>query len=394
MSNPRNPRVKVKAKVSNIENAEDMSSIFDQLTGKTDAEPSIIIPKFVTIRNKCKYIYKTLKQFATFKAFIDDFPEYKTQIEEVAVFAEQLKETVIFNENSDDTNEKYDAITKEQINILYRSLKDSQIIKRFIVHCSMLKRFHNDIINPDNLKDTFIAQEPGLSLRIFYFSTLDLKHLWANDRIQKHPIIKKYILAIINKYYKSLIFIYEVITSPNVDIEEFAEIIISSINKLRYSPELARCKNAFNRIAASVDMFKERFDTYYKDFLATNNPKIIIMSYITDLSNSVSSSASLAREFRAIIQYMQNTAQKMSAHQKNPEIQRAMNMLNKSMGIYEKKTGVDTDPDSITKQMEKNKEEVADIADNMSTADIIKKLINDDNEPNGKPNKDPAPGEK
>jgi hypothetical protein len=380
-----NPRVKVKVKTGNLESAENMSNIFDQLTGKADSEPSIIIPKFVTIRNKCKYIYKTLKQFSTFKAFIDDFPEYKKPIEEIAAFADQLKEAIIFNENSDDTNEKYESVNKEQINILYRSLKDSQIIKRFIIHCSMLKRFHSDIIDITNLKDTFIAQEPGLSLRIFYFSTLDLKHLWANDRIQKHPMIKKYILTIINHYYKSLISIYEVITSPNVNIDEFAEIIITSINKLRYSPELSRCKNAFNRIAASVDMFKERFDTYYKDFLATNNPKIIIMSYITDLSNSVSSSASLAREFRAIIQYMQNTAQKISANQKNPELQKAMNMLNKSMGILEKKTGVDADADSITKQMEESKGGVADIADNMSTADIIKQLINNDNEPNGKP---------
>ena len=75
--------------------------------------------------------------------------------------------------------------------------------------------------------------------------------------------------------------IYQIITSPDIDISEFSDIIVDSIKQARKM--IPRANKAFKKIEESVELLKDNFQNYYKDFITTKNPTIIIENFILDV---------------------------------------------------------------------------------------------------------------
>jgi len=317
----------------------DVNGMFEEMMGLKDAELSIILPKFVKTRNLLRHIYKVLMQFSNFIPLQLDFPDLKEPMEQIKLFANELKTSVVFNEtkNNEETQEMYSSVSKEDLNLLYKKLKQNPFVQRLIILCSNLKQYSRYFDDINNLKDNFIGQEPGLSLVIFDFSTFDLKKLWANSKIT--PMIKKYVLTILHNLYKDIFDLYKITTSPDVDIDKFTEVLLESIGQLRKQPGLHRCNNAFKRIEDSVELLKNKFDNYYRESVASSNPNMIVESFIIDVSNQGGADARLTREFRQIIQYM-HTASAKTGKNKDPNVQKLFKMLNQNFELMEKKTGV------------------------------------------------------
>ena len=137
--------------------------------------------------------------------------------------------------------------------------------------------------------------------------------------------------------YKDLFAIYQLVTSPDVDIDKFADVLMGAIDQLKKQPGLHRCDNAFKRISASVELLKGRFSNYYRESVASANPTIIIESFIVDVSNQGGADARLTREFRQIINHM-NKVSEQSGRNKDPAIQKLFSMLNKNFDIMERGT--------------------------------------------------------
>jgi hypothetical protein len=328
---------KVRVKQSKI-NAVDTSSInglFEEMVGMKDADPNIIRPKFVKARNLIRYIHSILNMLANLKDLDKDYPKLKQPMDEIKKYLFDMKESVYFSTDKEDVEDRYQEIDKTDMNNLYKKLKENVFTKQLVLLGSRLKQYKSNLEDPTNIKDNFIGQEPGLSFTIFDFSTLDLKQIWAEPKMS--PSIKKIILQVLHKIYKSTLELYEIITSPDVDLDEFIALLLDSIGQLKKQPGLNRCLHAFKRIEDSVALLKDNFGKYYRDSISCGNPDIIVQNFIVDVSNAGGPDARLTSEFRKIIQYMHNMSNQ-NGRSKDPKVKKLFQILNKNFEIMEKNT--------------------------------------------------------
>ena len=137
--------------------------------------------------------------------------------------------------------------------------------------------------------------------------------------------------------YKTSYEIYEIITSPDIDISKFSDIIIQSIQQAKKM--IPRANRAFRKIEESVALLKNNFQNYYKDFISTKNPTIILENFILDCSkeNGEDVDLELARQFKRIVMFYQKKSQ---GKIKDPRINQLFEMLNKNFDMLNVK---DTD---------------------------------------------------
>jgi hypothetical protein len=252
-----------------------------------------------------------------------------------------MKESLAFDETKEETEEIFAGKDKDAINVIYKKIKEDKFIKSLIDSAGKLKIYHKNFENLNDLKLNFIFQEPGINFNIFAFSSLDLKLLWSNRDIK--VIVKKYILTILHHFYKNTFEIYKTITSPDVDIERFTEVLMASIAEIKKNPELHRCKNAFRKIEESVQLLHNKFEEYYRDSIYSKNINIIMENFINDVSRQGGHSPALLREFRIIINYMKK-ASHQTGRDKDPNIKKLFNYLGDQFKMMENQ-GVDVKTD-------------------------------------------------
>ena len=328
-------RVIVKKKKPSAQfKGKNINDIFNEILGLENAEPDILIPKFVKIRNLTRHLYKIFKQIAGLNNLRTSFPIIVDGLDELSAFADKLYENICFNLEQKDTVEQYQKLNKDDVNTLYKKLTTNKYIRMLIVLCGKLNQYKKCISDEEALKDNFILQEPGNTFMPFSTigSSIDLKVLWYQDNITDN--VKNFFLIIISKIYTDTHEIYKIATSPNVNVEKFADVIMDAIKKLKKQPELSRCKNAFRQIEQSVDLLKNNFDTYYRGGIASNNLNVIMESFVIDVSTKCNFDASLTLEFRKIITYMQKVSQQ-NGKGKNKDIQNLFSVLEKNMTMME-----------------------------------------------------------
>lgn len=315
-------------------NSGGVNAMFKEMMGLEDADPAIIIPKFVNTRNTLRQIYKVLIQFSGFVAFRTDFPEVAKGLDEIKTFAEEMKESTYLQFDHEEEESQYYKLSKQEINKIHKKLKNDKYVKELIVLCSKLKLYRTNFEDPNNLKENFVNQEPGLEFRMFDFSSLDLKMLWSNEKMK--PSVKKYILMVFANLFKHIMLLYKLVTSADIDTKKFAEVVVACIKELKNQPTLARCTNAFTRIEKSVNLLEDRFDDYYRESIASENPNMMMLNFIVDVSNqNQGSSAQLTREFRLIIGYMRDSVTKNGQLNKDPTLKRAFDVLNQNFKVME-----------------------------------------------------------
>jgi len=303
-----------------------LNDMFEQMTGSQNADHEIIIPKFMRINEKISKFIKIYIMLLNFNEFVGNFNEYKAEFDEIKEFTKDLEKLV----SKDLSESKMRQISKDEINILYKALKNKKEVQSIIITSSNLGRYKKHL-DENNLKDDFIKREPGLSLKPLAFTQLDIKVLWSSDKLTN--MAKKYILNILSHTYKLGHEIYDTVTSPDIDIKKFSKILIDNIDKMK--KQIPRCDKAFNIIRNSVEMLEDNFKGYYKNSVESENPSIIIESFIIDVSMKQKSNASITGQFRKIIMYMK----KASGNVTDPRIKKLFGILNSQMAKMEQSTG-------------------------------------------------------
>ena len=313
------------------EDASALSGMFEQMTGSKNAEPEIIIPKINKIKDLLSKFIKLYNLLLNFDEFISNFIEYEHCFDDIKIFVGSLQKII------DDINlvsgDKLNKADKDVINDLYKQIKGRNEIQTIIVTSGSLKNYKRYIENKDNLMDEFISREPGLTLTPFSFTKLDLKKLWVSDKLT--VMAKKFILNIIHHTYIIGLELYDIITSPDVDIKKFSKVLISSIEKLKKS--IPRCDGAFNIIKDSVELLEDNFKGYYKNSVEAGNPSIIIESFIIDVSMKQKSNARITGQFRRIIMYMK----KKASNNTDPRVKQLFKVLNSQFDLMSKETGIE-----------------------------------------------------
>ena len=307
--------MKVKKQSKNIQDQE-LTELFQQMIDPNKADKEVIFPKYEKLSSKIVMVARYLSTLATgpvAKTFTDvDFETINEKGEEIL------------------TNVKSFSCTMDNINEHWADFKDCMSIKEIIMLQSYLAEYKQYISDKDNLSDHWIKRMP-MGTKVLKFSNLDLYLLWNDPRMTEE--LKKYILTVFNGLYRASLEVYQINTSPDVDIERFSEVLTEAIAKVQQVPELNRCRTAFKKIRESVDLLQENFNGYFKDFVQSQNPSTIIESFIIDVSSQQQSSPQLTREFRQIIRYYQKMSNQNNV--KDPNIKKLFSALDDRMTVLE-----------------------------------------------------------
>ena len=312
------------------DDTELLNDMFSQMTGTENADVEIIIPKFCKLHGFISKYIKIYQMLLKFNEFIDRFPEHKENFNEIALYVKKLEVIVAENENYVNSLKN---CSKDEVNRVYKKLKAMKEIQTIVITSGNLGKHKRYLENSENLGDEFIKREPGLSLTPLAFTNLDLKILWASDKLTS--MAKKYILNIISHTYLIGHDVYRLITSPDVDIKKFSKILVENIEKMK--KQIPRCDKAFDVIAKSVSMLENNFEGYYKTSVEAENPSIIIESFIIDVSMGQKANPTVTAQFRKIIMFMK----RQSANNKDPRVSKLFKILNNQFSMLQKETGID-----------------------------------------------------
>jgi hypothetical protein len=186
----------------------------------------------------------------------------------------------------------------------------------------------------DNISDSFICSYPGNTLMPLAFTSMDFKLIWYSDI---EPKGKKFLLTILQHTFKISFEIYDIIYSPDIDIHEFSNILISTITTLR--EKIPRCDKAFDVIENSVNMLKTNFKDYFRESVETENPASILQSFIIDVGNTQKANPVVVAQFRKITSFMKKNA----ANSNDPNVKKLFKMLNNQFNAIDKEMKVKTE---------------------------------------------------
>lgn len=329
--------IKKKLKTADTNDAADLNKLFSQITGTSDPERNVIIPKINKIfRNIIEYnkLYNVLLNFTI---FTEQFPDYKFWFDDIKTFLDNLIKTtgVVTTQSYDDgLPQTYTALSDSALVAFYKTLKENAYLKKIIITGSTLSAHKIHITNIDKLDDIFIIREPGLTLQPLSFSTLDLKTIWSFDINEK---AKKFIMSILRHTYLIGIDTYDIVTSPDVDIKKFSKILVTSLAKMKKM--IPRCDQAFGIIENSVQLLEDKFKGYFRGSVEAGNPNIIIESFIVDISTSQKASPVVTSQFRKIVSFLKER----SAQNNDPKIKKLFSMLNGQFSAVDAELGIKTE---------------------------------------------------
>jgi hypothetical protein len=193
--------------------------------------------------------------------------------------------------------------------------------------------FH-DLENRAALSKNFILYCEGDYLQLFNFTSFDFKQLFISDFISE-PKFEDYVLLSLHLIYKRAIAIVEAVTSPDIDVDRFSEILIDQIQEVKKL--VPRCDKAFRKIEQSVGMLKQNFGDYYKGFVTSQsgNPGAFIESFISDVAHRSDVDRETFRQFERIIKFYQ---QKMTSNKvSDPKVLNMMNLVKSNLSILDAK---------------------------------------------------------
>ena len=377
----RGVKVKKMQQKGSVEDANLLNDMFSQMTGSNNADSDIIIPKFIKLKELVTKYFKIFNLLINFDEFIKSFPEYTPEFDDIRKFLEKLEKI----KNDDElTEKKLSDMNNDNVNKLYKELKNNNEIQTMVIISGNLDKYKKYLSDKANLGDEFIKREPGLSLKPLTFTNLDLKLLWSSEKLTS--MAKKYILNILSNTYSIGHEVYQIITSPDIDIKKFSSILIANIDKMK--KQIPRCDKAFDIIAKSVSMLENNFDGYYKTSVEAENPSIIIESFIVDVSMSQKSNATTTSQFRKIIMFMK----RQTASIKDPRVSKLFKILNSQFNLMKSETGTDpafeekNEPEEDIDEPEEKPEEDIDEPEEKPEEDI--------DEPEEKPEEDIDESEK
>jgi hypothetical protein len=348
---------KIKIKDKSVNDAINDQSVLETMqnlmgTGKTQID--IIYKKVGDLQVKVKFCIKLLKKLFEPNTIISHhYPYYLELITNITKeFEEKYEELFTSMPNIDSTIQITDAefdkyisqlngkdeltsqefeelkknfkkkatlhwerLTEEQIESYseaYLELKDNPLITYWIGVCSSLsnyKKYLKDHPNKNDLKDTFItmAHTNILDLLPEPLNTINFKEIYIDDRFDIG--VRHFIMQILHGLYKASHIIYDLLTSPDIDIDNFIKIAMISIDHIQKLPELSRCNDAFRKIKNSINLLKENFSEYSKDFAISGNPAVIMENFVIDVAKNTHATPKVVMQFNKIISYYKKLVQ-------------------------------------------------------------------------------------
>lgn len=328
---------KVKVKKVKFPSGADqqLSDMFNQLLNTGKINMTIAYPRYKRIKALCEQLVKLFGMLAS-SPFMRDCVEFAKEKQEIEQFCESCKEqiTELFHVDFTDYEWNIELVEEEQRKVfaeVYNTAKKSNLVNTFIIMCNQLVVYKRYFADVNKLNHRFVTNMPGVEWKPFPFTGLNIKHVFSLMNIGENTI--RFFMTVLNKSFELSYKLYEEVSSPDVDVDQLVNTIMASVSELQKVPELNRCKQAFRAIRESVDLLKNKFNGYYRDFITTKDNTIIMQHFISDVCKTTDASPRLTSEFRRIIAYYRKVAQQ---HITNPQIKMLFDKANDTFKELEK----------------------------------------------------------
>lgn len=356
----------------------DLSEMFNQILGTGSVNITIAYPRYRRIKGLSEQLIKLFGILADspFMRSVD-FANEKKQI---ADFVAESKNSLddIFCADYSDYEWNLTLLPDEQkaqFTTIYENMKKSNLVKTFIILCDRLVSYKSNFADLDKLNPKFITAMNGVEWNPFPFTNLNLKYIFSivSDNT------KAFFMTILGKAYELSRNVYDEIQSPDIDVDQFVDFIMRNIDTIQKRPELHRCKDAFNKIKESVGMLKDRFNGYYRDFIATNDSTIMMQHFIIDVSKNTPANASITQQFRIIIGYYRKLASNQIT---NPKVKALFDKISVGFKDLEKNAGnlvniENTDETKDILDSDSDGDEILLTTQAKSAADVESKIVNE-----------------
>lgn len=319
-------KVRVSKKNGGV-SADELGNVFNQLLGdEKSLDPVIVMDKYNKLISNIDTIKKLLDKFKE-NILINKFSENKTIS---SIYVGEIND---FIEKCDDVL----SLKADLSNVIhvYREIKNNDLIKTILYTCKKLLPYAKHLEDVDSLNESFIHNSIGITIELFSFTKLNFKTIFNSPMMGVDN--KKYVLIVLSMIFTKSYDIYNLVTSPDIDIDKFSKVIIDSIQQAK--KVIPRCDKAFRKIARSVDLLKNNFNGYYKDFIESESPTIILEHFILDLSKDLDSDAETIRQFKRIVMHYQKRYNECGKNS-DPKLSQMFNTINEKFKLLE------TDDDS------------------------------------------------
>jgi hypothetical protein len=226
----------------------------------------------------------------------------------------------------------YETEKLEELTLKYKNLKSNEITNVHIEYINKVSIYNKQLTEQKNLY--WIQNISGITVDLLPFSDLNFKLLLnLYDYLEKDKILSFHELVslILKKELSFCKSIYELIVTPDIDIKQLSTIILDNIDNFR--KEVSRCDRAFDKITEALRTLESKFSNYYKDYVASNDPSIMIQSFLSDIYQDNKEDVMLVYQLKKIISYFSS---KIKSHQNsNPTIN---NIVDKLMNMFSSKT--------------------------------------------------------
>jgi hypothetical protein len=328
-------RVKVKKIKMPIGKDEDIAEMFNQMLGAGSINMTIAWPRYRRIKSLVENLVK-LFEMLNKSPFMEKNTNFANQRSEISKFcaSAQTQIEAMFAMDFSDYEWNLNLVEedlKTKFSEAYDRMKKSDLINTFVIMCSNLAVYKKYISDVNKLNHKFITSMAGAEWSPFPFTALNLKQIFSLDNIGENTI--RFFMVVLNKAFELGYQLYKEISSPDVDVDQFVEIIMNSMNEIQKRPELSRCRKAFQKIKESVNLLKDKFGNYYRDFISTKDSTIIMQHFIIDVSKSADADTETTRQFRQIINYYRKIAQEQIT---NPRVKMLFDRVNESFKELER----------------------------------------------------------
>lgn len=349
---------------------EGLAEMFNQMLGAGSVNMTIAYPRYLRIKALCEQLIKIFEMLVNSPFMkIQDFAQQRIEIE---TFCRQSRASAndMFKIDFSDYEWNLELLEDEQKKAFtteYEKMKKSNLVKTFVIMCDKLVVHKKNFIDINNLKHKFIINMPGAEFTPFPFTNLNLKYIFSLANVGENTI--RFFMTILHKSYELSHELWKETSSPDIDVDQFVDVIMSNIGEIQKRPELSRCGKAFQKIKDSVHMLKNRFNGYYRDFISTGDSTIMMQNFIIDVSTETKADPSITAQFRTIIGYYRKIAQDQI---NNPKIKKLFEKVNESFKELETGTNnlVKVKDDNSDKETDSENEH-KETEDNESDSDAV-----------------------
>ena len=297
--------------------ASDINEQFNQILGDGDLDPNIIGPKYQQLHYNIEVVCRVFKNFADFIKTLED-PRFIKPAEQMHTLRLRWNEELVENKLIKDLQEAYKTLKKCRTALsmleLYGALKQHEI-------------------NIMEKNGEFIEDYPLDIFYIFRNIKLNFKDLYVyvGGKKEIKLDIQKYVMQFLELLCKTTKKIYQLISSPDIDVSLTARCLHSALMDLE--KHLPQCRQAFHRIRNSIDMLEDNFTEYYKDYLGSQDQTMIMQSFINDIMKGEKKSIKIMWQFKQIIGFLQKRAN--ASKSKDPRIKALFDKMTEMDRIVE-----------------------------------------------------------